>query len=77
MNSLKYRGGLTNSVSTAKKGYQKFWRLKTEMLLWENVKMQIFPTECENLSEIGAKSETEVNASLPLGGWTPLYGVVL
>jgi len=38
----------------------------------EKVKFGKFPTESEKFSEIGRKSETGGNASLPQGGWTPL-----
>jgi len=36
------------------------------------VKLEKFSTEPENFSEIEWKSETEGNASLPQGRWTPL-----
>src|SRR6218665_2959614 len=38
----------------------------------EKVTFGKFSTESEIFSETGRKSETEGNASLPLGGWTPL-----
>jgi len=36
------------------------------------VKFKKFPMASEMFSEIRGKSETEGNASLPQGGWTPL-----
>ena len=38
----------------------------------KKVKLGKFSMESEKFSEIGGKSETEGNSSLPQGGWTPL-----
>ena len=32
--------GILNSESMTKKGHQNFWRLKTENLFWEKVKLE-------------------------------------
>jgi len=46
--------------------------MKIEKFVWEQMKLGTFSMESEKLSEIGAKSETEGNASLPQGGLMPV-----
>jgi len=53
--------------------------IKIEHILWEKVKLGKFSTDSQKISEIGWKSKTEVNASLPQGmdgDWTPLFSSV-
>ena len=45
----------------------KFWRMKIEKTFGEQMKLGTFSRESEKLTEIGAKSETGGNASLPHG----------
>jgi len=48
------------------------WLKKSEFF-WEKVKLWKFSTESERFyGNTRGKSETEENASLPQGGWTPL-----
>jgi len=58
------------------KGRQKFWRMKIDTFFGK------VKSGCpKNFSETGGnlkqrESETGGNASLPQGGWPPLYGKV-
>jgi len=65
-------GGFTNLVLTTEKSQKKLLADENRNFFGEKVYMQKISTESEKCSEIGRKSETEGNASLPLGGWTPL-----
>ena len=53
--------------SMAKKGHQKFWRMKIKFFWLEKVKLGTFSTESEKILK-SREFETEGNASLPQGG---------
>ena len=54
----------------AKKGHQKFWRMKIEIFLLEKVKLGTFSTKSEKNYEMG-EFETGGNSSLPQGDGRP------
>src|SRR6218665_1682340 len=54
-----------------KNGCQKVWRMKIKKFLGKRSNWGNFPRSPKNLSEIGGKSETGGNASLPQGDGRP------
>src|SRR6218665_1154192 len=50
-----------------RKGRRKFWQMKIENFFGKRSKCENFPRSPKKFSEIGGKTETEGNASLPQG----------
>ena len=68
------RGEIPNLWSMTKKSHQKFrWMKENQEIFQEKVKLWKLPSESENFSKIGGKSETGEKMHHGLrGGWTPL-----